>query len=292
MMIEFGSLPQALKARGRSMPRQKYQRPEVYATGKREKLWKAEWREYYVDQEGNQNFRHKSKTWSRANFTKAEAQTDCDRILRELQQGGPKADGSMTLSAFWDESYYPIKSRAWAFNTRKSIDSIWKLHIKPDLGQKRLNEITKSAIQMHLCKLADAQKGSDLVQAVRVRLHSVLEEALDNDFILKNPVRKVETPPCKPSPGVRSLTEDEVRVLWDKTCGRDYLLWRILILTGARIGEALALTRSDLLPVGLRIDESALNGQPSTTKNRKTRIAPLAAFPSGRTGGMAKRECW
>jgi integrase len=113
------------------------------------------------------------------------------------------------------------------------------------------------------------------VEAARVRIHAVLEEALDNDFIVKNPARKVETPPCKATPGVRSLTEDEVRVLWDKTSGRDYLLWRIMIMTGARIGETLALKRSDVLPIGLRIDESALNGRPSTTKNKKTRVAPL-----------------
>ena len=41
-MIESVSLPRLLKARGRSMPKRKYQRPEVYATGKREKLWRGE----------------------------------------------------------------------------------------------------------------------------------------------------------------------------------------------------------------------------------------------------------
>ena len=51
----------------------------------------------------------------------------------------------------------------------------------------------------------------------------------------------------------------------------------MLILTGARIGEVLALTRGDLLPAGLLIDESALEGRPSTTKNKKKRIAPIPA---------------
>lgn len=45
-MVESGNLPQSLLAKGRSMPRRKYQRPEVYAwKGKSaEKFWKAEWR--------------------------------------------------------------------------------------------------------------------------------------------------------------------------------------------------------------------------------------------------------
>ena len=32
--------------------RQKYQRPTVYATGKREKLWKVEFREYFTGEDG------------------------------------------------------------------------------------------------------------------------------------------------------------------------------------------------------------------------------------------------
>jgi hypothetical protein len=39
----------------------------------------------------------------------------------------------------------------------------------------------------------------------------------------------------------------------------------------------LALDRPDLISEGLRIDESALNGQASYTKNKKTRSAPIPA---------------
>ena len=49
------------------MLRQKYQRPDVYPTGKRE---------YYVDTADKQQSRHKSKTWSRATYTKGQAQAE------------------------------------------------------------------------------------------------------------------------------------------------------------------------------------------------------------------------
>ena len=165
------------------MPKQKYQRPEVYATGKREKLWRAEWREYYIGQDGREHSRHKSKTWARADHTKAQAQADCDRMMRELQQGGPKADGAMTFKAFWDEIYYPVRSQRWTPNTRATIGYIWNL-IEP-LWTKPLKDITKASIDLHLLKLAEARKSASTVNAVRVRLHSILDEALDNDFILK-----------------------------------------------------------------------------------------------------------
>ena len=70
------SLPQSLIAKGRSMPRQKYQRPEVYLAGKREKFWKAEYREYFIGPDGKEHSRHKSATWSRADHTKAEDRTN------------------------------------------------------------------------------------------------------------------------------------------------------------------------------------------------------------------------
>ena len=60
----------------------------------------------------------------------------------------------------------------------------------PRFGALKLNEITKSAIEIHLGKLADAGKGESTVEGVFVRLHSIMEEALDNDFIVKNPCRK------------------------------------------------------------------------------------------------------
>jgi len=246
-------------------------------TGKREALWRGEYREYYLDADGKEQSRHKSKPWSRANYTKAEAQAGFDALLLEQQQGGPKRDGSMTLRAFWEQVYYPVRSRKWAFNSRKQVSYLWKRHIKPALGGKALNQIVKSDIDLHLVKLSDAGTGSDLVSGVLKWIHSMLEEALDNDFIGKNPARKIQVPVCKPKPEARSLMETEIRALWEKTDGRDYLIWRVLVLTGARIGELFALTRSDLLPNGLVIDESALQGRPSTTKNKKPRLVPIPA---------------
>jgi integrase len=90
---------------------------------------------------------------------------------------------------------------------------------------------------------ADAELGFDTVDGVRIRMHSVLAEALDNDYIPKNPCHRIETPDCKAKGESRSLTEDEVRALWDGTDGRDYLFWRLLILTGPRISEIFPLER-------------------------------------------------
>lgn len=257
------------------MKRQKYQRPEVFATGKREKLWKLRYREYFIGQDGKETFRFKSATWSRDSHTKAQAQAKADKLILELTQGPPKADGSMTLHAFWEQIYLPIRRRTWTGYTPTSAGSLYRHHIQPQLGAVPLQDITKAMIQIHLGNLADAKLGWSMVDGARVRLHSILEEAMDNDFIVKNPCRKVETPKCKPPAETRSLTELEVQKLWDSTTGRDYLYWRILILTGARIGEVLALESIDLRPEGLMIDQAMVSGTVKLPKRNKIRLAAL-----------------
>ncbi len=255
--------------------RAKWQRPRVFATGTREALWKVEYRVYFIGVDGKEYSRHKSKTWSRANFTKAQAQAAADRMMLELQQGGPKADGSMTLRAFYESIYLPIRSRRWTGNTPVAAANTWKNHIAPQLGKLKLEEITKATIQLHLGRLADAGLGESTVGGVLVRLRSILEEAVENDYIPRNVARRIEIPRCKPAEETRSLTEEEVQALWDGTTGREYLMWRVMILTGARIGEVLPLDRTDIRPDGLMIDEAIVNGEVKLPKRGKKRLAAL-----------------
>lgn len=258
-----------------SMRRQKSQRPKVHAAGTRDPVWRVQYREYFVDSASQEQFHHRSHSWSQDTHTKKQAQAAADKLILESQQGPVKADGGMSLDGFWRTIYLPIRSRKWTGATFPTVTNLYRNHILPVFGSVALQDITKSAIQIHLGRLVDAGHGKATVEAVRIRLHSILAEALDNDFVLKNVCRRVETPTCKPTAEPRSLTEAEVQMLWDGTSGRDYIFWRILILTGARIGEVLALERADLRPDGLMIDEAVVCGKVKLPKRNKTRLAAL-----------------
>lgn len=257
------------------MHRQKSQRPKVFATGTREKLWKIRYREYFIGRDGKEDSREKSHTWSQANFTKGQAQAAADKLILELTQGPPKADGSMTLAQFWTSVYLPIRSRKWTGHTPALVASLWRNHMEPQPGSVPLKDVTKAMIQIHLGDLVDEGLGKVMVESIRIRLHSILEEAVDNDYIEKNPARKVETPECKGSEETRSLTEAEVRQLWDGSTGRDYLIWRLIPLTGIRIGEILPLERTDLCPEGLKITKAYVDGHVKLPKFNKPRLAAI-----------------
>ena len=114
-----------------------------------------------------------------------------------------------------------------------------------------------------------------MAERAYVIIRGIFEEALENDYIAKNPARKVRIPICKPEGETRTLTEHEAVRLLSKTSGRTRLVWRVLLATGARIGEVLALRRDDLTAGVLRIDEGSTRGKPGATKNRKVRYCPI-----------------
>src|ERR1035438_7365124 len=51
---------------------------------------------------------------------------------------------------------------------------------------------------------------------------------------------------------------------------------QVLCLTGVRLGELLALDKSDITSEGLNVSKSSLCGKAGNTKSKKSRLAPLA----------------
>lgn len=300
------SFPEVLKAKGRHMPRTKYQRPEVYLwTGKSgQKFWKVEYRIYI---EGCDTPKHKAATWPQSQYTKAKAQSVADKLIRDETAGPARPDGTMTVSQFWERVFYPVRKRRIAPNTQQSYESSWRNHVEPGIGKLELQNVTKVAVDTVLGRIADAGKSKQSAHIALVVMRELLNEAVENDYISKSPARKVVLPNCVTPKETRSLTPEEAYHLFEKTEGRDYMMWRVLILCGLRIGECIALKKTNIIPEGLLVDESAYEGKPAETKSRKTRIVPLPRvlrseledwvrrvegdllFPS-RRGGMLNRK--
>lgn len=258
------------------MPRQKYQRPEVYAwVGKSgEKFWKAEWRVYI---EGRPKPKHRAQTWPQSRYTKTKAQEACDKLVREETDGYQRPDGNLTVGEYWEKVYWPSRKRRVAPNTVSAYESYWAAHVKPAIGGQELQRITRGAVSAVLDKMADSGLGESALEMSLTIMRGMFRDAQEEGYITRNPTYNVEPPRCQPTKETRALTVDEVRRLFANTTGRDRLLWRVLLLTGARISEACALKREDLIPAGLRIDESAYHGRADQTKTRKIRYAPIPA---------------
>ena len=267
-MIE--SVPQIVKEVGKHMSRARYQRPRVHRSGKRRQFWKAHWFTY--DSDGKRHH-HAATFGPTTTTTRQQAQQACDERVQRETSGTPSANADLTLAQLINDIYLPLKTR-WSPNTRLGFMSAIRCHILPQLGDLRLKDLNKITLQKHLIRLA-GEYGADLLKRVRTILHSALEEAVENDYLSRNPCRRLQIPSPKTCAPHRSLTAQEVTRLFASLGGEDRLLLRVLILTGARIGEALALKHDDLQDGAIRFDESALFGKAGPTKNRKTRTVPI-----------------
>jgi hypothetical protein len=277
------NLPQLLKAKGRSMSRRRYQHPTVYLwKGKSgQKFWKVEWKQYIA---GRPKPKHRAMTWPCSEFAKTAAQAEADKLVRGETDGPPCPDGSMLVRDFWEEVFYPIPARRLALNSKAGYESAWRVYIEPAIGGQELQHVIKHAIETILGNMADS-----LIKRVLSLMHEMFSEAVENGYVVKNPARRIMLPNCRGHQETVALTEQQVRAIFDNTEGRDGLMWRILILTGCRPGELLALQKSDLISAGLLVDESTTWGRVGPTKNRKVRIGAIARYASPGHCGMAGR---
>jgi integrase len=134
-----------------------------------------------------------------------------------------------------------------------------------------------------LGEIAEQGKGQATIRRTFVLVHELFNEAVENNYVTKNLARRIVLPNCKRNQEIEPLTEAQVRALFENTEGRDRLKWRILLLTGVRIGELLALRKSDLGPMGLCVDESSAYRLPRTGKLATCRF-PIPCAASWRPG--------
>jgi integrase len=270
------SLADRIRRLGRQMPRERLQRPEVKSwIGKSgEKFWKGEWRLYI---EGRPNPKHRAQTWPQAKYTKSAAQKALDAIVQEETGGAAKPDGNLTVKQFWEGVFWPSHRRRVAPNTAINYESAWKSHVEPAIGKQELQHVTRSAVAAVLDTVVDAGNGESSVKMALTVMRVLFVTAQEDGYIARNPTAGATMPRCKPSEETRPLTIEECAHLLETMTGRDRLIWHILLMTGARINEVCALRRSDLIPVGLQIDESSFRGRGAQTKTRKIRYAPIPA---------------
>ena len=117
-------------------------------------------------------------------------------------------DGSVTFEWFVRNRYFPLREAGWKPETAK----VKKIQIERDLVEKfasvPLNVIDKFMLQTHINHLATF-RSEDRVKQARSYLMSIFDEAIDQEFLAKDPSRKVTIP--------RNLRQKDKSVLtWEQ----------------------------------------------------------------------------
>jgi integrase len=96
-----------------------------------------------------------------------------------------------------------------------------------------LGMLTRFDIQKHLNALGEKFSRSVVVN-FRTYIKAILDEALEQDFLGKNPARKLDIPRTR-KPSKRALSVDEVAELLRHMDGRDRLIVRMFLVLGLSV---------------------------------------------------------
>lgn len=178
--------------------------------------------------------------------TRKEVQEKLTTALNDINNNTYIEPSKMTVGQWTQKWLKDYKRNSIKPTTYSSYECIVLKHIVPGLGIYKLKSLRNDMVQHFVNELTDnGMRTSYIIQTVAV-LKSALEQAVDDGLISKNPAKKIEIP-LKQEIKRRVLTVDEQEKLIEAAKGYRYGNMIFLMLgTGLRIGEAMALTWDDI----------------------------------------------
>jgi integrase len=202
----------------------------------------------------------------KSELRKWEAEKKLKEIIeRETGKSTAKPDPAATLRWFWEHRFLPLQV-GWRDSTRSAVVYTMKRHVLPEFGDVSLDKIRRFDLQTYLNKLA-AKYSKSLVDKARTWVRAVLEEAVEQEYLVKNPARKLAMPPTRPT-CKRFLTKAEHHRLLGARQGRDLLIFRLFVLCAFRPGDLFALRWRCFLHGGLNVEEAVYRGKLGKPKTK------------------------
>jgi len=186
-----------------------------------------------------------------------------------------------TYAAAWLAAKTRIKPK-----TREGYQSLLRSRIMPTFGPIRLASIDRAFVGSWVRTMTDDGLSSSRIRQAHQCLAAILEQAVDDGFIGRNPARRTELPRIT-EPEHRFLTAEQVARLAEAMPTRQHAtMVYVLAYGGLRWGELVALRggRVDVLRRTLQITQSATEVagylEFGTTKTHQSRTVHLPASVS------------
>jgi integrase len=177
--------------------------------------------------------------------SKIKAQNALYAEIQRVTAGGigARPDGSIALQKFIEERWLPMREAKWRPSSKASAMHTLS-HIYAKFGAVPLEQLDKVALQSWVNGLA-ATHSKSLTLHVMFYLKSILAEAVDQDYLPKNPAHKLEAPRTK-KVAKDTLTPEEFRAVLAELTEPYNLIVQIAVACAFRPSELLALRWRDL----------------------------------------------
>jgi integrase len=203
----------------------------------------------------------------KSQMSKFEAREALQReITKQLGQPGSPTrvmnDGSVTLGWFVNNRFIPLKEAVWKEETAKTKKLLIQLDVVEPIGDIPLVNFDKFSLQLHLNKLATT-RSKDRVLQMRAYIRDIFAEAVDQDFLVKDPARKLKVPAQLRATDTTTLTWDQLRLALSKLNLRDRILLELDMTNALRPSELFAFRwrRFDYEASTLTVAETVYKGK-------------------------------
>jgi len=180
----------------------------------------------------------------KSQMTKAAARDALrDAIAKQTGQitnGRILKDGTVTFEWFVRKRYFPLREGDWRTETAKEKKAQIEIDLIAKFGSESIESLEKFALQTHLNDLA-LRYSQDRVKQARSYLKSIFDEAIEQEFLVKDPTRKVKIPKNLRPKDKRILTWEQLRAVLEKATRRDRLLLMLDMTDALRPSELFAL---------------------------------------------------
>lgn len=267
--------------------RERGQNGTLQVVGKTRKRWRGHYWVYQTQSDGTETRTHKAVVLGfKSEMTRQDAKDALRQvIIRQAEAKRPELTNIMTFGQFWRERFLPMYEQSWKASSRATqVDNIERYCVKL-IEHRPLSEIQKFELQMILNRLAQ-QFSESVVNKFMIWSRAILEEAVDQDFITKNPARKLAKPETR-AVNKRFLALNEIPVLLSRMSFREELILRITLVLGLRPGELFALRWDDVMGYALRLDEETVDGK-VFSKLKTEGSKGFVALPASLRAGLAE----
>ena len=165
------------------------------------------------------------------------------------------------------------------------LEGLLSNHLLPALGHYKLQDLSKALLEQKYAEIFQGKTGKDYkdksyshstVNSLSASFKKCLQYAVDEGVLAKNPHNGVELHKLRPPKKIEAYSLDDHNkiVQFTRNNGQLYWIYYLLIATGMRFGEAVALTWDDVdLKAGtIDINKTSveLHGSPIIQERTKT----------------------